>query len=314
MKLHFVRNGPSAMPELAAYAAYVAQLGWSSQIHANGASVPDDAQVVWWFCGRVPAREAQRLARSFQIHEYASASVPPLAWLKDRLKRHIQPLPQYRVFQNTWVEQRLGFRDRTPYALRDMGVPEDFLAARDQDWPEPTFDFVYLGEMSRLLGLLPFLNTLAQHQRRLLLVGEVPERLRRALPPETGYSGRVPQSEVPAQLRRARWGLNLLPDAEPYRHQTPTKVLEYCAVGLPVVSTDTPWMQRFNARSDGRCYLIPPRVSDWAQGLGEALLAYPFVVPGMQDWTWTRRLDSLPLWTVLARLRQDAQGCWREAA
>ena len=36
MKLHFVRNGPSAMPELAAYAAYVAQLGWSSQIHANG--------------------------------------------------------------------------------------------------------------------------------------------------------------------------------------------------------------------------------------------------------------------------------------
>jgi len=197
MKLHFVRNGPSAMPELAAYAAYVAQLGWSSQIHANGASVPDDAQVVWWFCGRVPAREAQRLARSFQIHEYASASVPPLAWLKDRLKRHIQPLPQYRVFQNTWVEQRLGFRDRTPYALRDMGVPEDFLAARDQDWPEPTFDFVYLGEMSRLLGLLPFLNTLAQHQRRLLLVGRFPSACAARSRPRRATVGACPNPKSP---------------------------------------------------------------------------------------------------------------------
>ena len=100
MLIHYVRGGNAYLPELAAYADFLQGLGHQAQIHQDSASVPGDAAVVWWLCGRVPRHAARRFAHAFQVHEYASASVPPWAWLKDRAKRASQPQPQYRLFQN----------------------------------------------------------------------------------------------------------------------------------------------------------------------------------------------------------------------
>ena len=126
MLIHYVRGGNAYLPELAAYADFLQGLGHQAQIHQDSASVPGDAAVVWWLCGRVPRHAARRFAHAFQVHEYASASVPPWAWLKDRAKRASQPQPQYRLFQNAWVRARLGFaallKDAPPVPVLEQAI------------------------------------------------------------------------------------------------------------------------------------------------------------------------------------------------
>jgi glycosyltransferase involved in cell wall biosynthesis len=179
-----------------------------------------------------------------------------LAWLKDRIKQWQHPVPDFRVFQSDWVRQRMGFGDNAPgavpYALRDMGVPDSFLTAQDQQAPE--FDLVYLGEMRRLLHFVPLLHTLGKAGLSLLLVGDVPAALQERLA-TLGHiqsTGRVPQDEVPAQLLRARAGLNLMPDVLPLSEQTSTKMLEYLALGLPVISNPYAWAKRTAQAHAGR--------------------------------------------------------------
>ena len=96
--VHFVHGARSYLPELAAYQTHIEGLGHAVQLHTQAHTVPDDAQAVWWICGRVPSNQARRLKGAVQVHEYASASVAPLAWLKDRIKRWQQPVPYFRVF------------------------------------------------------------------------------------------------------------------------------------------------------------------------------------------------------------------------
>lgn len=298
--VHFVHTGTAYMPELAAYEAHLSQLGHHSQRHSDPATVPVDADIVWWICGRVSAHHSHRLRRSLQVHEYASASVGRLPGLKDRLKRWQHPRPDHRVFLSEWVRERMGFDDGVPDSLRDMGVPAAFLEAHPPDAPD--HDLVYLGEMSRLRGFLPVLQAISQAGLQLLLIGQVPADLEGvlSLTPGVRCTGRIPQSEVPTQLLRARAGLNLMPDRLPLSMQTSTKVLEYLAVGLPVLSNDYPWARRVAAQYPDRVQLLadlrlPER---WAQALAQ--------VPAplqdrshLQSLVWSDRLARMNVWHAL---------------
>ena len=115
----------------------------------------------------------------------------------------MHPKPDYRIFQNGWVRERMGFNDGVPHALRDMGVAPAFFDVPTH-LPAQTFDLVYLGEMSRLQPFLPLLQCIHDAGRTLLLVGDVPDDLRAQLPASVTCTGRVPYAEGPQQLRRAR--------------------------------------------------------------------------------------------------------------
>jgi len=305
MLIHFVRNGPSYLPELEAYAQFIHAQGHDARIHDTSTSVPDDAHVVWWICGRVPHAQARRLRAAFHIHEYASASVPPHAWLKDQVKHWTQPRPDVRLFQNAWVRQRLGFADGVPSHLRDMGVAQHFLDAGDGQTQkhglpdDREFDLVYLGEMSRLAPFLPLLQSIHAAGRTLLLVGDVPDNLRAKLPASVSVTGRVPHQQVSHHLGRARYGLNLVCPVAPYHQQTSTKLLEYCAVGLPVVSNDYAWVRHFAAQHSGNFYLLNDAPETWAHSLGEALDAFAYRVPDLRSLAWPTLLRDLPLWQTL---------------
>jgi len=300
MLIHFIRNGLSYLPEIDAYCAYIQSRGHQTMVHDNSRSVPTSASVVWWMCGRVSSREAHRLRGAFQIHEYASASIPPYAWLKDQVKHWTQPQPDYRIYQNGWVRERMGFADSVPHALRDMGVAEHFF-----DTPSHSsaieFDLVYLGEMSRLMSFVPVLQAIDTAGHSLLLVGDVPAELQKFLPTNVHCTGRVSHVEVPHQLHRARFGLNLIPNVLPYQQQTSTKVLEYCAAGLRVVSNAYPWVRYFMAQHNANFYLLNDDAQSLAISFGEGLEAYPYKVPNMRKLAWPQVLDALPLWHTILR-------------
>ena len=298
--VHFVHSGRAYLPELAAYSQHLQSLGHRCSLHEDAARVPADADIVWWICGRVSSAQMHRLRHSVHVHEYASASVGRWPALKDRLKRWGTPQPHWRVFLSDWVRERLGFRDGVPFALRDMGVPPPFLLAQPQSTPD--HDLVYLGEMSRLQGMLSVLRAIDQAGLRLLLVGEVDTALQRALGGLRGVhcTGRIAQGEVPAQLLRARAGLNLMPDRLPLSMQTSTKVLEYLALGLPVLSNDYAWARAMAVRHPGRVALIarPEQASAWAEAL-QALPARLTERQHLHALTWPQVLADLPLWAAL---------------
>jgi hypothetical protein len=296
--IHFVRNGAAYLPELEAYVDFITHHGHQALVHDTGSTVPINAQVVWWMCGRVPHAEARRLKAAFHVHEYASASAPPKAWLKDFVKHWTQPKPDYRLFQNGWVRERMGFDDGVPHALRDMGIAPAFLEVPAQPSAQE-FDLVYLGDMHRLVPFVPMLQSIHNAGRTLLLIGDVPEALRTQLPTSVTCTGRVPHTDVPRQLRRARFGLNLVGNIEPYNQQTSTKLLEYCAVGLPVVSNDYAWMRYFAAHYQGNFHLLRDDPHSWQFSFGEALEAYPYVVPDVRELTWHKLLAKLTIWQHL---------------
>ncbi|MEI8030417.1 MAG: glycosyltransferase [Comamonadaceae bacterium] len=302
MLIHFVHTGDAYLPELQAYVEFVRAAGHQAQLHYQIDTVPSDAAVLWWLCGQVSPELAQRYPAAFHIHEYASASVPPLAWLKDRVKRWHQATPNYRIFQNDWVRRRMGFNDAVPAELRDMGIASDFFDASPAA-VEPEFDFVYLGEMRRLRHFLPLFDALAQTGRRVLLIGQMPDDLRPRLQRHTNLSvtGRVPHNQVPAQLRRARYGLNLVPNQLPYTQQTSTKLLEYCAAGLRVLSTDYAWVREFEQQYPARFAYLPCQasVAAYLAHLGPALDQQLLQVPDVRSLAWPRLLAGLQIWHQL---------------
>jgi len=301
MDIHFVRGGPSYLPELAAYSSFVSQRGHRALIHATHDDVPADARVVWWICGRVPRRAAARFRDAFHVHEYASASVQPAAWCKDHMKRWLHPRPHHRVFQSEWVRKRLGFNDTVAFSLRDMGVPRTFLQAQASGAAQ--FDLVYLGETSRLATFEQALRALDAAGLKLLVVGTVDERVRDLVNGlrNAHCSGRVPQEEVPAQLLRARAGLNLVPNLLPLTQQTSTKAIEYLALGLPVVSNDYAWIRRMAAEHPGRIRTIASFDERSWSDVTRDLPAREHDRSHLAHLTWEARLAGLPVWTEIDR-------------
>ena len=298
--VHFVHTGPAYMPELSAYEDHLTRLGHRCHRHSDPATVPLDADIVWWICGRVSTHHSHRLRRSLQVHEYASASVGRWPYLKDLVKHWTHPQPDHRVFLNEWVRERMGFADDVPSSLRDMGVPPAFLQATASQPAD--HDLVYLGEMGRLDAFVPALQAISQAGLRLLLVGQIPSDLQALLDtlPGVTCTGRLPQTDVPAQLLRARAGLNLMPERLPLTMQTSTKVLEYLAVGLPVLSNDYPWARHMAAQYPARMRLLDDTAAapTWARALQE-IAPVQTDRSALQHLAWPARLAGLPVWQQL---------------
>ncbi len=302
MLIDFVHTGDAYLPELQAYVEFVQTAGHQARVHSQLGTVPRGASVLWWMCGQVSTEVAQRFRAAFHIHEYPSASVPPLAWLKDQVKHWRQAVPHHRIYQNTWVRQRLGFVDGVPHEFRDMGLASEFFNTQVPPGA-PEFDFVYLGEMRRLQHFIPVFEALAWTGQSVLLIGQIPENLKPLLlrNARVSVTGRVPHSEVPGLLRRARHGLNLVPGQLPFTRQTSTKLLEYCASGLTVVSTDYLWAREFEQRHGARFAYIPHRgnAAAYTDLLAQSLNERTLVVPDVRSLAWPRLLAKLQIWRQL---------------
>lgn len=118
--------------------------------------------------------------------------------------------------------------------------------------------------MRRLQHFLPVFDALAQTGRRVLLIGQVPDQL-------------------------------------PYTRQTSTKLLEYCAAGLRVVSTDYAWVREFEQQHEARFAYIPYQasVAAYRTCFGPALDQQALQVPDVRSLAWPRLLAGLQIWRQL---------------
>ncbi|MBB6170088.1 glycosyltransferase involved in cell wall biosynthesis [Nocardiopsis mwathae] len=205
----------------------------------------------------------------WDVHEDTAASVLTKPWLPAPLRRPLGPVLRHIERR---AERRMhlilaeeGYRDR--FALPHPVVPNTTNVPGRPERPPGTDRVVYLGQLSAARGaaeLVELGRLLRPHGVRVEVIGaadaETRPLLRAAqLEGAVHWYGFVPNDQALRMVSGATAGICLLQDTPNYRHSLPTKVVEYMAHGLPVVTTPNPAASRLvTGRPEGDCGTVVP--------------------------------------------------------
>ncbi|WP_372474078.1 hypothetical protein AB4865_02060 [Capnocytophaga sp. ARDL2] len=224
-------------PEAFAYQLFLEKKGHIVQLDYK---LDPNNDINIYFMGLRPFYQKKK--KALEIHEYQSLSTPPYCLLKDSVKKIFNKKPNGRIFLNNFVYNQMQFKDNIPFIKRDMGVDENLFQSPSKN---PLYDIVYSGSILGREGLIKVIQKLAKFYK-ILVIGQVTNYHRQFLNHENIYlTGRVERKFLPELYREARYGLNFIPNLRPFNMQTSTKVLEYLASGLQVISNRYSWMENF---------------------------------------------------------------------
>lgn len=288
MTIAFIHNHKAFLPGLYAYRQFFSRYGIQcevvtpdqlSQIHRN---------VEWFFLGTDISSPHEGI---YKIHEYPSSSLPPFRKWKDWIKSFINTQPDFRLFQNEFVKDCLNFHDAIPYGFRELGIPNEWLG-KQPDRPKD-FDFIYIGDISANRNIQQVLSVFKDRlrDRSLLILSHRYENLQKEYEayPNIQFKGPVQKEQVRDYLLRSRYALNYIPDIIPFNRQTSTKLLEYAACGVPIISTRYQWVEDFQTSFGGQFFYVKEDLSDLSW---EALQSFGFQFPDLSSWTWEEQIRN----------------------
>lgn len=293
----FVRKPDVYLPELPAYEAYLAKHYPNVKVFqstdANNA-LYQDYDINWHFMGVDCIGQGK-----YVVHEYNSLSTPPFAKIKNFIKRTVNKKPDRRVFLSEAVRAGFGYQDNVPFHLRDMGIDERFFNINK----EPEYDFVLAGGLNRgplVAKLLEKFSTGSLKKTNILLLGDAPEPILSRFKSYENiiFKGRVPYYEMADLIGKARYGLNIQPDYYPFNIQTSTKLLEYCAAGIPVISTDYSWLRQFEAKHKAHFYKLDEELENFDMA---SLHAFDFAIPNVDAFKWESIISQSNIFSFLGQ-------------
>lgn len=299
MKVLILRPERSFLPEVDAYANAFSQAGIESVIRPEDGEdlLLEEFDVVYRFAGFL----RPLAGNSREIHEYSSGSTGHLPRLKDLAKSTFSAPPAGRVFTEAFVRRQFHFRHKAPEIFREIGLSPTFLEVRGS--VEKTTDVVYVGSIHGRSGVADTLIRLAQKGLTVAVAGNADELTQRNfLSSGIEYAGRLAPDEIPSFIARAHFGLNVMPNVYPLVHQTSSKVQEYLAAGLTVISNDYPWI-RDHSRALGYRYI---NLDDVLGNSQSKLPTYePVSSAVMQGRSWGHVLDRAGFVDFVAKCGRD---------
>lgn len=254
-KILFLRSKRAFLPEIDAYMEYFNK---TDQFEAYDSSrlgedyKVEDFDVIWEFKGLGGTKAKDKVI----IHEYASLSTGSLPLVKNNIKSMLNSKPDLRIFLNENVKNGFKFTDNINYCYRDMGINESFLNAKN-DVKE--YDFVYVGSICKSRQMDIFLKEFTKtNPGKLCLIGNVEDEIYREYKnnKDITFTGKVPYLEVPKIASKSIYGINYIPNKYPFNIQTSTKLLEYIALGLKIITTDYMWIKQFEEKYDCDFYKL----------------------------------------------------------
>jgi glycosyltransferase involved in cell wall biosynthesis len=286
----FVHEGKAAYPDVQAYMAYFAnRFDVREAGFKEAATLPGmGTAICWHMMGFYP----KRLPCALTIHDYRSLSVGRSRRLKDVFKRLANAEPDIRLFQNEAIRKALRFKMTETSRYLPMGVPKAFIEERGRVEQQLT-DFIYIGSMlaerrcERMLD--SFLKRFGSSRRFSLYGPPNPDlEARYAGHDNIVFHGLVAQSELPRRLKEAAVGVAFFPDHYPHVLQTPTKLMEYGALGMRILANEHP-QSRITAQQYGlQCrwgsiddlFAEVPDDLDWQtnQDVEPSRMAWPAVI------------------------------------
>lgn len=250
MKIFFFHEGKANYPELRAYSSYFSNLGIETRAGTPSeyAEVLDKENwIVWQIMGLYHKRPfCKRL-----VHDYRSLSVGRFCVLKDKIKYLVNAKPDLRIFQNQYIKDVMGFGENVKTIMIPMGVPSEFFDIKKSKDSE-NYKFVYIGEMSSERKFERVLQAFLRRQSEIetavgkpvefVLVGK-PEKLiydEFSSFKSLNFVGKVSQREALQFVADSDVAISYFPYHRPHKYQTPTKLLEYAALGVPIICNDAP--------------------------------------------------------------------------
>lgn len=219
----------------------------------------------------------------FDLHEDLPAQLLTKPWLAPPLRPVLSALSRVvlrvaeRCLEVTLAEEgyRRLFRAEHP-------VLANFPLVESLPPPAPSSGFiVYVGDVTEARGATTTVRAVAGMERRLpvVFVGRTPGTIRDELlrvAEETGVDvdlrGFLPNREALEVAARGVVGVCPLHDEPNHRQSLPTKVIEYLAVGLPVVASDLPGTSRVVGDSPHVLLVAPGDVEALRSALSRAVL------------------------------------------
>lgn len=242
-KIYFVHEGKAIYPELPAYAQFLSDGYECEQISLKKLLGKEDLAeaICWMMMGHYPQKIKARLV----IHDYRSLSVGKLHWVKDKIKKYTNAVPDLRIYPNKAIEAVMGFSDHVPHFYIPVGIADyakDYVAL---SFEEKECDFCYIGVMSNERKISLILDSFLKRfgtTKTFHLYGVPEDSLEQRYKAHRNivFKGKRPQKEVFESLKKARVAVNYFPNYFPHTLQTPTKLLEYGALGMRILSNDQP--------------------------------------------------------------------------
>lgn len=197
----------------------------------------------------VLARLLRRRPVVFDVHEDIPASAFTRAWVPRFIRRPLSAVMQVLL---RVVEPMLTITLAEPGYQRLFARPHPTFPNYPDttSYPEATSNddgpVVYLGDVTYERGADVAVTACSSLQVPLRLIGRITSETRSRLGEDSGLGDRltidglVPNRVAVQALIEGSVGLAPLRDLPNYRNSQPTKILEYLAVGLPVVASDLP--------------------------------------------------------------------------
>ena len=138
--------------------------------------------------------------------------------------------------------------DGVPSIEVDMGVPS-FAKNIRGGASNAGSTFCYIGELSRERDTHRMITSFLRHATsddRFLLVGPCETKIAAKFAPRSNlvFTGRVSQERALEYVASSDIAVCFVPNRRPYQVQTPTKLLEYAALGKPIIANACPSILR----------------------------------------------------------------------
>jgi len=289
MKILFVRNETAYLPEIDAYIEYFNQskefLAFDSQKLSKDYRY-QDFDVIWEFKGVGGATVKDKIL----VHEYSSLSTGIMPHMKNWIKTLVNSKPNLRVFLNRHVKDGFSFNDNIDYCFRDMGISERFINFQSSS---KEFDFVYIGAISKTRRVDRLIRSFINNKcGKICLIGTPEDDIYNSFKQtkDVIFTGKLQYFQVPEVASRGVYGINYIPNKYPYKLQTSTKLLEYLALGLKVITTEYEWVNNFEKENQCLFYKLININEDLNI---KKISSFSFVNNfHVENYTWKRILDD----------------------
>lgn len=284
MKIIFNDKHPAQLPEIVAYINYARSKGWEA-VRLSEVSFHSEADVYWTFMG---FEIKPKIKAKVYVQDYCSGSVGFGKKWKNLIKALFNFKPDVRIFLNSYVRSLFHFSDDVPFIYRDMGISDFFYETSSIE----RSGYICVANLSTQEELIKVLDSFRNNNKAITIVGPVETRVQNLFSnAEFNFLGKVKPEELSVLLKKHEFGIVLYKDIEPYTNQTSTRILEYCASGLKVISTPTDWINQFYANNS---YYKLVGELDF-----EAIHRFEFSNPDVSKKTWEHEIHNSGIFDLL---------------
>ena len=278
-----IKSEKAFSPEIEGYSKYFqSSMGMKVKVFSSFQEADANSDIVIVFFGFIPFWTRHK---SIVIAEYHSLSVGKLSFIKNLLKRLLNIRGEHYIFLNETVRKKLFFSNRLSYSYRGMGFDaEECVLSADA---EKKYDFVYSGVVGRS-GVIDAISRIESLGFNIAVVGNTEKEglVLSGISKNIICFGKVPLKKSYEIMASAKYGLNYTPDDFPLNIQDSTKVIEYCALGLGVVTNRYEWVNDFEKKIGAR-FLSLENVND-----SDSVYGFEFKRGEIEQYSWKKVIEK----------------------